>query len=218
MEKIDRTLSCTEELAQTLRENPAREPLTTSYWKLILSQTLYILKRFHEFRFFSKLWTAVYPSKIAPIGVKLRENAFQVIPDISFFDGTNTFCDQKFVVFFLFVNSQNIFSKVPVLEELCRFTHQCRMQLENSLPELSVSAFYDPWRRGKKGKNCFCREFWPQKTYTYFVFGNFIYFCLWVPGTRATCYIKKKHIFLQYGALQAALKKNVRGDLWESII
>ena len=65
--------------------------------------------------------------------------------------------------------SEKFFSKVPVLEELCRFTHQCRMQLENSLPELSVSAFYDPWRRGKKGKNCFCREFWPQKTYTFFV-------------------------------------------------
>ena len=47
--------------------------------------------------------------------------------------------------------SKKFFSKVPVLEELCRFTHQCRMQLENSLPELSVSAFYDPWRRGKKG-------------------------------------------------------------------
>ena len=74
--------------------------------------------------------------------------------------------------------SKIFFSKLPVLEELCRFTHQCRMQLENSLPELPVSAFYDPWRRGKKGKNCFCREFWPQKTYTFFVFGNFLYFCL----------------------------------------
>ena len=64
---------------------------------------------------------------------------------------------------------ETFFSKVPVLEELCRFTHQCRMQLENSLPELSVSPFYDPWRRGKQVKNCFCREFGPQKTYTFSV-------------------------------------------------
>ena len=59
---------------------------------------------------------------------------------------------------------QNFFQQTKqILEELWRFSHQCRMQLENSLPELSVSAFYDPWRRGKKGKNCFCREFWPKK-------------------------------------------------------
>ena len=41
---------------------------------------------FREFRFFSKLWTAVYPSNMAPIGAKLGENAFRTIPDISFFD------------------------------------------------------------------------------------------------------------------------------------
>ena len=47
-------------------------------------------------KFLSKLRTAVYPPRMAPIGLKLRENAFQVIPDISFFDGTNIFCDQIF--------------------------------------------------------------------------------------------------------------------------
>ena len=135
-----------------------------------------------------QLWTAVYPPRMAPIGLKLRENAFQVIPDISFFDGTNTFCDQNFCCKNFSSTVQKFFQQSrQILEELCRFTYLCRMQLENSLPELSVSAFYDPWRRGKKGKNCFCREFWPQKTYTFFVFGNFIYFCLWVPGARATC-------------------------------
>ena len=34
---------------------------------------------------------AVYPSRIAPIGLKLCENAFQAIPDISFFDVENLF-------------------------------------------------------------------------------------------------------------------------------
>ena len=33
--------------------------------------------------------TAVYPSRMAPIGAKLWENAFQTIPDISFFDAEN---------------------------------------------------------------------------------------------------------------------------------
>ena len=32
---------------------------------------------------------AIYPSKMAPIGVKLWENVFQTIPDISFFDPPN---------------------------------------------------------------------------------------------------------------------------------
>ena len=33
-----------------------------------------------------KLWTAVCPPRLAPIGLKLGQNAFQTIPDISFFD------------------------------------------------------------------------------------------------------------------------------------
>ena len=41
---------------------------------------------FANFGNFSKLRTAVYPPRMAPIGAKLWENAFQTIPDISFFD------------------------------------------------------------------------------------------------------------------------------------
>ena len=41
---------------------------------------------FANFDFFPKLWTAVYPPRMAPFGLKLWENAFQTIPDISFFD------------------------------------------------------------------------------------------------------------------------------------
>ena len=39
--------------------------------------------------FVCKLWTAAYPARMAPIGVKLGQNAFQTIPDISFFDAEN---------------------------------------------------------------------------------------------------------------------------------
>ena len=34
----------------------------------------------------SKLWTAVYPPRIAPFGLKLWENAFRMIPNILFFE------------------------------------------------------------------------------------------------------------------------------------
>ena len=37
-------------------------------------------------RNFVKLWPAVYPSRMAPFGLKLWENAFQTIPNISLFD------------------------------------------------------------------------------------------------------------------------------------
>ena len=40
-------------------------------------------------RNFVKLWPAVYPPRMAPFGLKLWENAFQTIPDISFFDAEN---------------------------------------------------------------------------------------------------------------------------------
>ena len=36
--------------------------------------------------FFYELWPVVYPRNMAPIGFKLWENAFQMMPDISFFD------------------------------------------------------------------------------------------------------------------------------------
>ena len=46
-------------------------------------------------KFFSKLRTAVYPPRMAPISLKLWENAFQVIPDISFFDAHKYFLRQS---------------------------------------------------------------------------------------------------------------------------
>ena len=74
---------------------------------------------------------------MAPIGLKLWENAFQVIPDISLFDANKHFLrqiclSQKIVRQY----PENVFSKVPILEELCRFGRHWQMRLENSLPEL----------------------------------------------------------------------------------
>ena len=38
------------------------------------------------FRNFCKLWRSVYPPRMAPIDLKLGQNAFQVIPELSLFD------------------------------------------------------------------------------------------------------------------------------------
>ena len=91
---------------------------------------------FQRRKIFSKLRTAVYPPNMAPIGAKLCQNAFQVIPDISFFDAKKKF-RQKFLAEKFFVDTPKIFfNKVPVLEKLCRFTRNYRMELENSLPDM----------------------------------------------------------------------------------
>ena len=45
---------------------------------------------------------AVYPPRMAPFGLKLWENAFQAIPDISFFDAEKK-NRQNFLSIFLFL-------------------------------------------------------------------------------------------------------------------
>ena len=57
--------------------------------------------RFPTFHFstskiFSKLRTAVYPPRMAPFGLKLWGNAFQMVPVISFFDANNFFSTKFF--------------------------------------------------------------------------------------------------------------------------
>ena len=43
-----------------------------------------IEQKYCEFDFFSKLWAAVYPPRMAPFGLKLWENALKMIPNLSF--------------------------------------------------------------------------------------------------------------------------------------
>ena len=117
----------------------------------------------------------VYLANMARTAAKLWENAFQTIPNVSFFDveiffktsngrlppedgsdrpqtlGKRVSGDprhfifrrpQTFLATKMFVGKcfrqhpENLFSKVPVLEELCRFTRLYRMQIENSLPDI----------------------------------------------------------------------------------
>ena len=66
---------------------------------------------------------AVYPSNIAPFDLKLCQNAFQVIPDISFFDTHKHFWRQKFLSENFFVNIPKIFSTKCLFWRSCAGLH-----------------------------------------------------------------------------------------------
>ena len=90
----------------------------------------------------SKLRTAVYPPRMAPIGLKLCQNAFQTIPDVSFFDvKKNVFVKQipknfgiggKFVFMICsFWESWSTLSLIGIFS----------MQNDPDLPKVQVSTF-----------------------------------------------------------------------------
>ena len=73
----------------------------------------------------------VYPPRMAPFGLKLWENAFQMIPDISFFDAGGKKIDKIFDKNFRLKNSpKNCFRKLPVLEERRYFGPHQQIRLE----------------------------------------------------------------------------------------
>ena len=78
---------------------------------------------FQRRKIFSKLRTAVYPPNMAPIGAKLCQNAFQVIPDISFFDTHKHFWRQKFLSEKFFVNTPKVFSTKCLFWRSCAGLH-----------------------------------------------------------------------------------------------
>ena len=85
-----------------------------------------------------KFQTAVYPPRMAPIGAKLWENAFQTICNISFFD-----VGKKIGDFFC--------------AKFWWFELQWHVRRQKSLPEVGLFSLYDPWRRGKRLNLCFGR-------------------------------------------------------------
>ena len=85
---------------------------------------------------------------MAPIGAKLWENAFQTIPDISFFDAEPKKIDD-------FFSGSN--QKLAVLEEPRFFGRSWQVRLEKLPPMNSISALYDFWRRGLKADFNFSR-------------------------------------------------------------
>ena len=107
--------------------------------------------RLTNFDFFSKLRTAVYPPNMAPIDLKLWQNAFQTICNFSFFDAENVFWSK---------NIQKIlevgfcFQEIGVLEELWISERQWQVSRKKLLPELPLFLGRLPWRRGKGLNMC----------------------------------------------------------------
>ena len=72
---------------------------------------------------------AVYPSNMAPFGLKLWENAFQMNPEILCSD-TDTKLPKIFDHNFRQKKFRLKIDKLPVLEELMVFGHDRQMHLE----------------------------------------------------------------------------------------
>ena len=121
-------------------------------------------------RNFVKLWPVVYPPRMAPFGLKLWENAFQTIPDISFFD-----VEKKMANIFDKTIHQKKFrrkiDKLPFLAELWIFGPNRQMRLEKWPPKFWFSALYDFGRGVKDIVSFFAPDFRPKLTSRLFVFG-----------------------------------------------
>ena len=78
---------------------------------------------------------AVYPSNMAPFGLKLWENAFQTIPNISFFDAKKIFLAKIFDENFRQKKNHRKIDKLPVFAELWIFGPNRQMRLEKIPPK-----------------------------------------------------------------------------------
>ena len=94
---------------------------------------------------------AVYPSRMAPIGAKLWENAFRMIWNISFFNAEKIFLakikKKSLQVIFCF-------QETGVLEELGRFERHCHVRRKKLLPLMRLFLGRLPWRGGKRLNMC----------------------------------------------------------------
>ena len=89
---------------------------------------------------------------MAPIGVKLWENAFQTIPDNSFFDA-QTIC----LAIFYFKNfGVDLFARILRFGGARIFERHRQIPRQKSLPVVRSMLLYDPWRRGKSVTDRFC--------------------------------------------------------------
>ena len=72
---------------------------------------------------------------MAPFGLKLWENAFQTIPDISFFDVEKKKMAKIFDKIFVKKNFRRKIDKLPVFAELWIFGRNRQMRLEKLPPK-----------------------------------------------------------------------------------
>ena len=72
---------------------------------------------------------------MAPFGLKLWENAFQTIPNISFFDAEKNFLAKFLMKIFVKKNFRRKIDKLPVFAELWIFGRNRQMRLEKLPPK-----------------------------------------------------------------------------------
>ena len=88
---------------------------------------------------------------MAPFGLKLWENAFQMIPNVSFFDTEKTIwtiCLRKILILDIF------FQETGDLEEPDTFERHWQIRRKKLLPEVGLLLGRLPWRRGKRLNMC----------------------------------------------------------------
>ena len=113
-----------------------------------------------------KFWTAVYPTRMAPIGAKLCQNAFQTIPTFDFSTPTNFFPwsfrlkksarNQKSLVFGGATNFWVLLADSP--RKITNF--------------LRISSHYVPWWWGSKTIFDFFVDFLPKTDLHFFLEGD----------------------------------------------
>ena len=96
---------------------------------------------------------AFYPSNMAPIGAKLWGNAFQTIPDISFFNINQKKLDA------VFRENQEFLCKSLVLEEQRLFERHRQIRRFLKLPAIFLFSGFDPRWRGKRVETFFFGSF-----------------------------------------------------------
>ena len=87
---------------------------------------------------------------MAPFGLKLWENAFQTIPDISFSDTEK----KIWTIFFKNLILEIVFQETGDLGEPDTFVRHWQIRRKKLLPEVGLLLGRLPWRRGKRLNLC----------------------------------------------------------------
>ena len=88
---------------------------------------------------------------MAPFGLKLWENAFQMIPNVSFSDTEKKFWTICFTKTF---DTRFFFQETGDLEEPDTFERHWQIRRKKLLPEVGLLLGRLPWRRGKRLNLC----------------------------------------------------------------
>ena len=108
-----------------------------------------------------KFQTAVYPPRMAPIGLKLGQNAFQTIPDVSFFDVKKVFVKHFSKNFVDWPMISSFWKSWSILSVTIEFS----LKNDPDLPKVQVSTFLGEGVEGRL--KFFFVDFGQKLTYSF---------------------------------------------------